>query len=135
MKYICHKHYKGIATSGKQVNIHRGEHCELDKEWLYREDEIICAVNSFVGCQHFARDDDGHGLERGSLTFAIAHRQRIRKWKNGRTARFSEEEIEMLEREYQRFLKPFDVILFNNDFYAADIDDLREMAGKLGIKA
>jgi hypothetical protein len=41
----------------------------------------------------------------------------------------------MLTKDYQRFLKPTDMILFNNDFFNAEISELEELAKKLNIKA
>jgi hypothetical protein len=67
-------------------------------------------------------------LRRGKLAYAIAYASRGDKY------RFSEEEIAMLTRDYQRFLKPTETILFNDDFFKAEIADLEELAKKLNIR-
>ena len=83
----------------------------------------------------FARNDDGQGLERGKLTWAIAYSQRVRTGPNGRQQRFTEEEIELLERKWAHFLRQdVEVILFNEDFFAAAVPELKELADALHIK-
>ena len=85
--------------------------------------------------RHFARNDDGQGLERGRLTWAIAYSRRVRTGPNGRQQRFTEEEIELLERKWAHFLRQdVEVILFNEDFFAAAVPELKELADALHIK-
>ncbi|MCM1059100.1 MAG: hypothetical protein NC452_02275 [Eubacterium sp.] len=75
-------------------------------------------------------------MERGAITYAIAYGKRRNLQPNGRTVyRFSDEEIRMLERDWRHFLREdVDVILFNHDFFNADIAELRRFADALKIK-
>lgn len=90
------------------------------------------------GAEHpvwYGDGDGGQGLERGKLTWAIAYSQRVRTGPNGRQQRFTEEEIELLERKWAHFLRQdVEVILFNEDFFAAAVPELKELADALHIK-
>lgn len=118
MKYITHNRFKKLAACGEAVNIpygtemetagrlhhHHGGKADLLRDQRGREDAL-------------RRNDDGQGLERGKLTWAIAYSQRVRTGPNGRQQRFTEEEIELLERKWAHFLRQdVEVILFNEDF-------------------
>ena len=47
----------------------------------------------------------------------------------------TEEEIELLERKWAHFLRQdVEVILFNEDFFAAAVPELKELADALHIK-
>ena len=95
----------------------------------------MCFATSENAKKHFARNDDGMGLERGKLTWAIAYSQRVRKGESGRVQRFTDQEIEMLEREWAHFLRQdVEVILFNEDFFAAEVPELAKLADALHIK-
>ena len=99
------------------------------------EGKPICYATSEAAKMHFARNDDGQGLERGKLTWAIAYSKRVRTGPNGRQQRFTEEEIELLERKWAHFLRQdVEVILFNEDFFAAAVPELKELADALHIK-
>ena len=53
----------------------------------------------------------------------------------GRRQRFSDEEIKMLERDWSHFLRQdVEVILFNEDFFAAEPEELQKLADALKIK-
>lgn len=129
MKYICYKRFRGKILSKTIVNIPYGTEFESSGNFLYDHDgKYMMATTSFNCHQHFSRNDDGQGLRRGKLAYAIAFAPR------GKSYRFSEDEIAMLTRDYQRFLKPTDMILFNNDFFNAEVSELEELAKKLNIK-
>ena len=52
-----------------------------------------------------------------------------------RESRFTEEEIDLLERKWAHFLRQdVEVILFNEDFFAAAVPELKELADALHIK-
>ena len=71
----------------------------------------------------------------GALTYAIAYSNRERYSAEGRRQRFSDEEIEMLERDWGHFLRQdLEVILFNEDFFAAEPEELQKLADALKIK-
>lgn len=131
MKYITHKRYRGYSLDRQPVNIRYGTVLELDPGgFLVYEGKIIAAPHSQTGIEHFARDDDDRGLERGKLTHAIAFSPR------GNGTRFTSEECDMLTREYPRFLQLHNLpqILFDDAFYDAEIDELQELANRLSIK-
>lgn len=129
MQYICYKRFKGKTLSQDNANIPYGTTFEATGVILLDSDNKPMMTTTCYNChQHFSRNDDGQGLRRGKLAYAIAYAPRGDKF------RFSEEEIAMLTRDYQRFLKPTETILFNNDFFNAEVSELEELAKKLNIK-
>lgn len=136
MQYITHHRFKGKAACGETLNIQYGKKIEISGNFIVTSDgKAICYSTSENAHKHFARNDDGNGLERGALTYAIAYGKRSVNSKSRQIYRFSDKEIEMLKREWRHFLKSdVDVILFNHDFFNADILELREMAKSLKIK-
>lgn len=129
MQYICHKRFKGKTLSKDHANIPYGTMFEAAGIFLLDSDNKPMMTTTCYNChQHFSRNDDGQGLRRGKLAYAIAFAPRGDKY------RFSAEEITMLTRDYQRFLKPTETILFNDDFFNAEIAELEELAKKLNIK-
>ena len=125
-----------LAACGEAVNILYGTEMETAGDFIITtEGKPICYATSEAAKMHFARNDDGQGLERGKLTWAIAYSQRVRTGQNGRQQRFTEEEIELLERKWAHFLRQdVEVILFNEDFFAAAVPELKELADALHIK-
>jgi len=129
IEYICHRDFKGKCIAG-DVKIKRGEKAELDNSVICIDRVgIICVGTSFIANQHFAINEDGEGLKRGALTYAIAYADRD----GGNGCRFSDDEQVMLLKEYPQFLKDTDTILFNHAFFTADIPVLEELAEKLNI--
>lgn len=132
MKYVTHHRFKELALCGERLNIPYGT--ELDTEGysiVMPDGRAICYSTSENAKKHFARNDDGRGLERGALTYAIAYSRRDA----GNGFRFSEEEAEILTRDWEHFLRPdVDVILFNKDFFAAEPEELQKLAAALKIK-
>lgn len=135
-----------MAISGEK-NIPRGTILEENRGMISLNNEIICLSRSQNGIEHFARDDDGQGLRRGDLTYAIAFKERVKQYEisliNPETgeeetqfyqSRFSPEEAEILESEYSRWLRPeHSVILFNEEFFKAPIEDLEKLAAILEL--
>lgn len=132
MKYVTHHRFKELALCGERLNIPYGT--ELDTEGysiVMPDGRAVCYSTSENAKKHFARNDDGRGLERGDLTYAIAYSRRD----VGNGFRFSEEEAEILTRDWGHFLRPdVDVILFNEDFFAAEPEELQKLAAALKIK-
>lgn len=132
MKYVTHHRFKELALCGERLNIPYGT--ELDTEGysiVMPDGRAICYSTSENAKKHFARNDDGRGLERGALTYAIAYSRRDA----GNGFRFSEAEAEILTRDWGHFLRPdVDVILFNEDFFAAEPEELQKLAAALEIK-
>lgn len=133
MKYITHHRYKGLALCGERLNIPYGTELEADGSSLVGADgKPVCFLGSENAKMHFAQNDDGRGLERGALTYALAYGRRERKWLDKGIRRFSEAEVEMLERSWGHWLRQdVDTILFNEDFFAAQPEDLKRLADAL----
>lgn len=137
MKYITHNRFKKLAACGETLNIPYGTELDTAGDFIITPDgKPICFATSENAKMHFARNDDGQGLERGRLTWAIAYSQRVRRGAGGQQQRFTDEEIELLEREWAHFLRQdVDVILFNENFFAAAVPELKQLADALHIKA
>lgn len=136
MNYVTHHRYKELALCGERLNIPYGTELHAEGYSLLMPDgREVCYSTSENAKKHFARNDDGRGLERGALTYAIAYSNRERYSAEGRRQRFSDEEIEMLEKEWGHFLRQdLEVILFNEDFFAAEPEELQKLADALKIK-
>lgn len=132
MKYITHHRFKELAACGEVLNIPYGTELETVGNFIITlQGKIVCSMTSENAKLHFARNDDGRGLERGKLTYAIAYSRRIKE--NG--FRFSESEVKMLEQEWFHFLrKDVDTILFNENFFTAEPEELQRLAEALNIK-
>lgn len=132
MKYVTHHRFKELALCGERLNIPYGTELDMEGYSIVMPDgRAICYSTSENAKKHFARNDDGRGLERGALTYAIAYSRRDA----GNGFRFSEEEAEILTRDWGHFLRPdVDVILFNEDFFAAEPEELQKLAAALKIK-
>ncbi len=128
-EYICHKDFSGKCIAG-DVNLKRGTKAEMDSSTIFVKDlGIICLGTSYIANRHFAINEDGEGLKRGDLTYAIAYANRD----GGNGFRFSDDEQVMFLKEYPQFLKSTDGILFNHSFFTADIPILEEIADRLNI--
>lgn len=136
VRYITHNRFKGLAACGEQLNLPYGTELETVGDFLVTaEGKAVCFDTSENAKRHFARNDDGRGLERGALTWAIAFQERVRFGENGRKQRFTDEEIGTLERRWSRFLREdTETILFNEDFFAAEPEELRRIADEVHIK-
>ena len=136
MTYIIHHRYRGKTACAKEVNVPYGTEFEGKDNMILDGSSLFCYTTSEVAHKYFARNDDGQGLRRGALTYEIAYSNRERFNKEGnRRQRFTDEEIEMLERNWSKFLIPdIDVILFNHDFFNAEIEDLEKLADALNIR-
>ena len=132
MRYITHHRFKGLALCGEQLNLPYGTELERRGETLFTADgRAVCYHRSENAKRHFARDDDGRGLERGRLTHAIAYSSR----NAGNGFRFSEEEAETLARDWRHFLREgLDFIVFNDSFFTAEPEELQRLAKATHIK-
>jgi len=132
--YICTRTYHGNTEAGHRAHIRVGERLSCIAGRIARHNASVCIVTSYVAHQYFACDDDGRGMERGALTYAIAFEPREREHDDGYIYRFSQDELDMLCAEYPQWLKQQAPLLFNHDFFQADVDELRKLAERLGIK-
>ena len=129
-----------MTLSGRR-EIQEGERLQERNGFLYQNGLPVCIYRSDVAKHHFARNDDGKGMERGKLTYAIAYSDRVREWeeKNGdesvtRSARMTPEEAAMIRERFPRFVREgSDALNFSDAFFLADIEDLKAVADSLGI--
>lgn len=130
MQYVCHQRYRKKGACGRKYFFKPGDILESIGPFIAKDNREVCSRSSDDAFRYFARNDDGHGMERGELTYSVAYAERHPNKENG--YRFTPEEIGMLEREYPQYLVPgIDVILFNADFFNADISVLREIKNRL----
>lgn len=133
MEYICHKRYKKTGASGEEYNFPYGTKLRTVGTFIANGPEAVCSVKSEDAYMYWARNDDGQGLMRGMLTHAIAYSHRKPNKDNG--FRFTPEEIEILEKEYPHFLRQdTDTIIFNHEFFNAEVDELKKMADRLEVR-
>jgi len=129
MDYIVHRRLRRTAICG-DVNLPYGTVLEEAEGYLYYDGMPICAARSQTAKEYIAWNGDGRGLERGKLTYAIAFRGADRPG-----CRFDPKQREIICEKYSRYLRPeHDVILFNDEFFMADIEALTEMARDLHIR-
>ena len=136
MEYIAHRRFKQKAACGIEMNIPALSVFKTMGGFIATEDgKAICRPTSESGQKYFAVNDDGNGLERGKLTYAIAFAKRKIKCNNGFVFRFSDQDQETLLSKWKKFLVPdSEFILFNNDFFHADIETLKQIAKDVNIK-
>ena len=137
MKYICHNRYKGKTMDGSEVLVRRKKELVREGDTLFYEGKAVCIHRSLVGKQHFAVNDDGKGLERGLITYALAYAPRPR-WSEDkerpRQQRFTDAELKTLSEKWSQYLKPnIDMLLFNDAFFEENPDVLREIAASVNV--
>ena len=131
MEYIAHKRYKGKAINRKDINLPRGSMLETVGDYIIdQKGNPVCFRQSEIAHKYFARNDDGNGLERGEITFAIAYKARNKSLSG---SRFSAADINLLLARWRKYLRPLDVVLFNDEFFNAPINELRRMKGELNV--
>ncbi len=147
MRYIVHERFKGKALGG-YVNLARGTECEETNGLITRDGLPICYKTSETGSKHFARNDDGRGLERGDLTRQIIKLLRYElppdfatmreRWKTrakSETERIYDArwKIVWTDARFSKYRRKesADYWLWNADFYAASIDDLNYIVRRL----
>lgn len=133
MKYITHRRFKGLAICGRVLNLPYGTKLICENGILKtKQGEAVCMNTSENAKLYFAINDDGKGLERGKYTYAIAY---SRKGVNKEGFRFTDKQRDIIVRHYQRFLRQdLDMIIFNDKFFKASVEELKAMAKELDIK-
>ncbi len=128
-----HTRYSGKDMNGEDILIMRGQGLERSDDILYYGNKPVCIYRSLIGKMYFARNDNGLGLERGKLTYAMAYAPRIR-YSGERQQRFTDEEIEILQTKWPEYLKPdTDMLLFNDSFFEETPDVLKQIATSINI--
>ena len=129
MEYIVHRRFTGKAASGESVNLATGTTYQTIGNWIADGNKAICSTHSENAHKYFARNDDSQGLKRGELTYKIAYAPR----NSGDGFRFSDEQRNLLATKWARFLRPeHDFIIFNDDFFNAEILELMQLNYELG---
>ena len=123
--------------TGEPVLVRRGKKLERIGDILYFKNQPICVHRSLIGQMYFAKNDDGRGMERGELSYAIAYAPRIRiggSEERPVKQRFTNEEIDTLTTKWSKYLRTdLDVILFNDNFFEESPEILREIATSINI--
>lgn len=134
MKYIAHTRFKKDAICGP-VNIPAMSELECEGGVITYNNGIICYENCETSHQFFARNDDGHGMERGKLTKAIV---KILAQCSGRDDAAYQERWDRVwgDPVCQPYRRADDdeYWLWNHEFFNADIDSLRHIAELVGVK-
>ena len=131
MRYIVTRRFRGKAICGA-VNLPYGTACETQDGYLMLEDgRRLCAVTSQNAYDHFSRDDDGLGKERGKLVQDIRRTLERRDAKH--QARWDKLWADEVANRLRRKDSP-DFWIWSFDFYNADIPDLEHIANLIGIK-
>lgn len=163
MRYLCYKRFKGIAITGKEVNIPAmSEGDDHNTNIIYVDGKQICITTSQNGIEHFCSNDDGQGEYRGKLIIALTKWLAQPDWHNElehignkKPEQFSEDDITKLNgimdkrmEEYQakwdkiwsddrlkKYKRPehADMWLWNRDYYNAPIEDLEYIANITGM--
>lgn len=135
-RYICYRPYKGGTLSSlKTVDIPTGTVLRAYDHVIHHWDIPVCIDRSQIGQHHFAIDDDGRGIERGNLAYAIAFAERVRHGANDAQQRFTDEELETLQTRWSQFIRPdSDYVLFTDDFFEQSPELLAEIAEALHIE-
>ena len=131
MRYIVTRRFRGKAICGV-VNLPYGTACDTQDGYLILDDgRRLCAVTSQNAYDHFSRDDDGLGKERGKLVQDIRRtlERRDAKRQTRWDALWADEVANRLRRKDSQ-----DFWIWSFDFYNADIPDLKHIANLIGIK-
>lgn len=130
MKYIVCKRFRGKAICGT-VNLRVNTECEEKGDFIFYNDNKICTVTSENAHRHFSRDDDGNGILRGQLIQEI--QKKLAKRDDNYQKRWDKIWKDEICQRYKR-IEFSDFWLWNHNFFEADIDILKHIAGILGIK-
>ena len=124
MRYIVTRRFRCNAICGP-VNLPYGTACEEHDGILVLEDGMkLCADTSQNAYDHFSRDDDGHGLERGKLVHDImcTLERRDAKYQSRWDRLWTDEGANKL-----RSTEHEDYWLWSFAFYNADVNELRRI--------
>lgn len=132
MKYIVHRYLKCKTLEGNIREFPVGTECKGSQGYILTMDnEVICTQSSLIATQHLAVNDDGNGLKRGKITWSIAYDED--RWDEENQGRFSKEELECIDKKWEKYKKPSPNLFFNTEFFHANIEDLEEMAKDLHV--
>lgn len=114
-----------------EVNLPALTICESDGKIIYFNGKPLCGLTSRNAHQHFARNDDGNGLERGRLTRSIE--KTLSQKDNDHQARWDKVWDDPACQPYRREDYE-DYWLWGHQFYEGDIEALRHIARLVGAE-
>ena len=123
MEYIVHKRFKTKAICG-DVNLPAGTVCEVKGSMITHDGKPLCVVTSENAHSHFARNDDGKGMERGQMVMDII--KRLQKDDELRQARWDKVWEDPVCQKYKR-TEHADNWLWSHSFFNASMDDLNHI--------
>lgn len=127
MRYIVTQRFREKAICGP-VNLPYGTVCETDGDFITHGGKRLCAITSQNAYDHFSRDNDGKGPERGRLV-----REILRKLSR-RDARYQERWDRLWADEGANRLRRAeheDFWIWGFHFYNADVAELHRIKGLL----
>lgn len=130
MEYIVHKRFKAKAICGN-VNIPAKTVCTERGGVIYYGEKALCVISSDNAYKHFARNDDGRGLERGRLTKAIT--STLEKRDDQYQERWDRVWNDPACRQFKR-KNDDDYWLWNLAFFNAEIFSLEHIADLVGCR-
>jgi len=132
LRYIAFKRFHRKGIDGFEHNLHYGDTVAEENGMLFSAGHPICVERSLAGHTHFAWNDDGRGLERGTLTASII--KALANPDKRHRARWDMVWDDARCQPYRRTDQPEDVWLWSEDFYRLDIDNLEYIAALVGAK-
>ena len=127
-KIIVFNNFDKLAIYGEIVHLERGkELCTIiqnNQEYVCDNNNLITKKGSQNYIQHFALNNDGQGLLRGDITFFLSNYDH-----------YTDEQMTTLRTKWAEYLMDYsDTILFNDNFYDADINVLNTILDSLGLE-
>lgn len=130
IRYIVKERMKADGIRSP-VNLPYGTAVEAVDGMIIHQGAAVCTVVSRNAHIHFARDDDGQGLERGALTLAIT--KRLERRDKDHQARWDRVWEDSTCQKY-RHPEHEDFFLWGHKFYEAPVEDLRHIAALIGVR-
>lgn len=137
--YVVVQRYKrGKNPICGDVNLPYGTKCKAipqgNERAIVCDEGILCYVSSQDAFDYFAQNDDGMGLERGSIVHKIvSHLRKLNQKPEQKAAVWKKIWNDPVCLKYKR-PEYVDYWLWNYDFYNADLHDLRYIAKLVGAK-
>lgn len=130
VKYIVHRRFKEKAICGN-VNLPAFTECQYKNGIIMINNQPLCLATSENAHQYFAINNDGRGMERGSLTQSI--QKILSKRDANHQTRWNKVWEDTLCQKYKR-TEYSDYWLWNHHFFNANIEDLRYIIELIGTK-
>ena len=127
MRYIVTQRFRAKAICGP-VNLPYGTVCDTEGNFITRDGKQLCAITSQNAYDHFSRDDDGRGAERGRLVREILRTlgRRDAQYQERWDRLWADEGANRLRRaEHEDFW------IWSFHFYNADVTELHRIKGLL----